>query len=287
MNRKGMTLIELLVALSVSSILVAGVYRTFVSQQHTFSVQDQVVDMQQNVRLAINRMTRELRMANFGSPIYTNSDGSRNNEFFNHGGMVVNDGTNNVTFNDVINPGAGGTSITVVEGFQTLIPTTLSLTATAGSNSIFVNDVSSFDTTNKNYISINGLESHKISAIAGKELQFLGWDKLINDHQIGAKVYVVQAITYSIGQFEGKSCLLRNENLGLGQQPVAENIENLQFTYFDANGNPTVNPSDIRMIQVSIVARSDKTDADLAKVSDGFRRRTLTSNIKLRNLGLP
>ena len=63
MNRKGITLIELLVALTISGILVAGVYRTFVSQQHTYTVQEQVVDMQQNVRLAINRMTRELRMA--------------------------------------------------------------------------------------------------------------------------------------------------------------------------------------------------------------------------------
>ena len=39
MNRKGITLIELLVALSVSGILIAGVYKTFVSQQHTFAVQ--------------------------------------------------------------------------------------------------------------------------------------------------------------------------------------------------------------------------------------------------------
>ena len=66
MNRKGITLIELLVALTISGMLVAGLYRTFVSQQHTFTVQEQVVDMQQNVRLAINRMTRELRMAGFG-----------------------------------------------------------------------------------------------------------------------------------------------------------------------------------------------------------------------------
>jgi hypothetical protein len=47
---------------------------------------------------------------------------------------------------------------------------------------------------------------------------------------------------------------------------------------------PAVRFDDIRMIEVNIVARTDRTDPELAKVGDGFRRRTLTSNIQLRNL---
>jgi type IV pilus assembly protein PilW len=271
MNRKGITLIELLVALVVSGVLVGGVYRTFVSQQHTYTVQDQVVDMQQNVRLAINRMTREIRMAGFGT-----TDGT----VFGGGGMTVGSDT----FNNVVNPGGGGTSVTVVGAYQ--LKTTLTAIATTGDNSIFVNDASSFDTGARKYISINGLESHRIVVIVGNEIRFPS-NPLTNGHLAGEPVYLVQAITYSIGPFEGKSCLLRDDHLGDGPQPVAENIENLQFAYFDANGNPTANPPDIRMIQVNIVARSDKTDPELAKVGDGFRRRTLTSNIKARNLGLP
>jgi hypothetical protein len=188
------------------------------------------------------------------------------------------------TFSNVVNSGGGGTSVTVVEGYQTLIPTTMSLNATTGSNSIFLNDVSGFDTGVKQYISINGLESHRIQQIIGKEIKFPGWDKLTNDHLAGEPVYLVMAITYSIGPFEGKSCLLRDDHLGSGPQPLAENIENLQFAYFDANGNPTANPPDIRMIQLTLIARTDKTDSELAKAGDGFRRRTLTTNIQLRNL---
>ena len=66
MKQKGLTLIELLVAMAITGILGAGIYRTFTGQQHTYEVQEQVVDMQQNVRMAISRMTRELRMAGFG-----------------------------------------------------------------------------------------------------------------------------------------------------------------------------------------------------------------------------
>jgi type IV pilus assembly protein PilW len=271
MNRKGVTLIELLVALVVSGVLLAGVYRTFVSQQHTFSVQDQVVDMQQNVRLAINRMTRELRMAGFGG-----GGVSGWVTFFSHGGMKVSGGK---TFNNVVTPGAGGKSVTVVEAYQALA--TLSAPASSGTNSISVNDASGFDSGVKGYISINGVESHHISAIAGTNIQFPGWDNLANDHQIGEKIYLVQAITYSIGPFEGKSCLLRDDNLGAGPQPVAENVESVQFR--NPDGSIPLNPNSACM-QVAVTAITDMPDPDLAKVGDGLRRRTLTSNIQLRNL---
>jgi prepilin-type N-terminal cleavage/methylation domain-containing protein len=64
---KGLTLIELLIAMAISAILIAAIYRTFILQQKTYTVQEQVVDMQQNVRVAINRMMREIRMAGFGN----------------------------------------------------------------------------------------------------------------------------------------------------------------------------------------------------------------------------
>ena len=64
-KKDGLTLIELLVALAVSAILTAGVYHTFISQQKTYTVQDQVVDTQQNVRVALDRMIREIRMAGY------------------------------------------------------------------------------------------------------------------------------------------------------------------------------------------------------------------------------
>ena len=67
LENQGVTLIELLVALVISSILIAALYRVFVSQQQTYTVQDQVIDMQQNARVGINRMMSEIRMAGFGN----------------------------------------------------------------------------------------------------------------------------------------------------------------------------------------------------------------------------
>jgi type IV pilus assembly protein PilW len=64
-NKKGVTLIELLVALVIAAITLAGIYRVFISQTQTYAVQDQVVEVQQNVRGAMDILLRDLRMAGF------------------------------------------------------------------------------------------------------------------------------------------------------------------------------------------------------------------------------
>lgn len=63
LNKKGVSLIELLVALVICGIVVAGAYRFFITQTRAYSVQDQVIEAQQNVRLAMEILLRDLRMA--------------------------------------------------------------------------------------------------------------------------------------------------------------------------------------------------------------------------------
>ena len=65
LNAKGMTLIELLVVLVICAVLVGGIYRLFVSQTKAYSVQEQVVEAQQNTRAAMELLLRDLRMAGF------------------------------------------------------------------------------------------------------------------------------------------------------------------------------------------------------------------------------
>ena len=67
-RQKGLTLTELAVAMTVAGILLAAGYGIFLTQQKTYAIQDQVVDIQQNARVAINFITRDLRMAGHGRP---------------------------------------------------------------------------------------------------------------------------------------------------------------------------------------------------------------------------
>jgi type IV pilus assembly protein PilW len=64
-NKKGITLIELLIALVIAAITLAGVYRVFISQTRTYAIQDQVVEVQQSVRSAMDIISRDLRMTGF------------------------------------------------------------------------------------------------------------------------------------------------------------------------------------------------------------------------------
>ncbi len=68
-KNRGFSLVEFLVVLVISSILVAALYRTFIGQQKTYTVEDQVVDMQQNIRLSTSQMIRNIRMAGYGGDI--------------------------------------------------------------------------------------------------------------------------------------------------------------------------------------------------------------------------
>lgn len=64
-NKSGFTLVEILVALCLSAFVAAAVYKSFGAQQKVYNVQDQSIEMQQNVRVALDLMAKEIRMAGF------------------------------------------------------------------------------------------------------------------------------------------------------------------------------------------------------------------------------
>jgi type IV pilus assembly protein PilW len=65
LNRKGVTLIELLIALVICGMVAAGIYQVFIAQSKAYTVQDQVTEVQQSVRSAMEILLRDLRMAGF------------------------------------------------------------------------------------------------------------------------------------------------------------------------------------------------------------------------------
>jgi type IV pilus assembly protein PilW len=71
LDTKGVTLIELLVALVISALVIGGIYRLFVAQTKAYTVQDQVVEVQQNIRSAMEILLRDLRMAGYDSDSLT------------------------------------------------------------------------------------------------------------------------------------------------------------------------------------------------------------------------
>jgi prepilin-type N-terminal cleavage/methylation domain-containing protein len=62
---KGFSLVELMIAIAVGSIVVGAIYQLFNTQQRVYLAQENVVEMQQNLRAGLYLLTTELRMAGF------------------------------------------------------------------------------------------------------------------------------------------------------------------------------------------------------------------------------
>jgi prepilin-type N-terminal cleavage/methylation domain-containing protein len=258
-KKNGVTLIELLIALVLSSILTAALYRVFIDQEKTYTVQDQLAEMQQNVRIAMGQMTREIRMAGYGGdmlPIFGHING----------------------FTNIIAPASNAITIVLADEVGVL-----KQNAVKGANHLKVTNARIFNTDKKKYLCLNGLNNYLVQSVTEDTIILTA--PLAEGHPINQPVYLVKAISYYLGISGAKTVLRRNENTGGGGQPLAENIESLEFSYFDTNGDVTSNPPDIRMVKVTVTAKTKLSDPRL-KGGDGYRRRTLSSHIRVRNMGL-
>jgi len=70
----GFSLIELLIAMLVGLVVLGAAYGVFTIQNKTFANQEDLVEMQQNVRVGLDIMTREIGMAGY-NPLRVNFNG--------------------------------------------------------------------------------------------------------------------------------------------------------------------------------------------------------------------
>jgi len=69
---RGFTLIESMVSLGIVLIVLAGIYEIFMASHRNYVIQESITDMHQNIRAAIEFMTRELKNAVIIEEIDTN-----------------------------------------------------------------------------------------------------------------------------------------------------------------------------------------------------------------------
>ena len=208
---KGFTLIEIMVALALTSIIMAGIMAAYISQLKSHVTQQTIVEMQQNLRSAMQHMEKEIRMAGYDDPNKTS-----------------------------------------VASITTVLANTFGFT-------MDLNDDGDVSDPNETVL------------------------------------YTLAANT------SGTQCLMRNT--GGGNQPIAENIEALNFVYLDRFRSPTTVAMDIRSVQITIVAKSSRVNPGffniqtdnqvyrnqqgaivLPAMNDTFRRMAITTDIKCRNL---
>ena len=64
-EQKGFTLIELLVTLLISSLIMGSAYMVLISQAKAYGTQEKIVNVTENLRSAMEVMTRDIRLAGY------------------------------------------------------------------------------------------------------------------------------------------------------------------------------------------------------------------------------
>ena len=262
-DHRGLTLIELMVALVSSALVISGLYRIFVSQQKTYVAQEQVIEVKQDLRGGVMSLIRELRMAGFGNvsmalPLVFPGGQSYEN--------VVNSNT----------PSQGWVTIVMALDSNSRGARLKSIVQAKKPARIQVSSVADFDTNRKSYISIGGVESKKIIGVNAGTKELILEDGLIYTYPAETPIYPVRAISYGGG--------LRDENTGEGSQSLWENVEDVRFQFFDGNGNPAASDAAIRLMGVTVTARAAMPDPNSTS-GTRYQRRQISSNIQLRNPG--
>lgn len=314
-KQAGFTIIELLIAVALGLVILAGLFRTFKVQQDSYIIQDQVSAMQQNLRAAMHFITRDLQMAGY----YTNFD--RNNRQLDWNDL---DGDSNPANNmetgrpllfAVNNASAAGIKantdvIVIVKAGSEGRTLTAGEGSSGGAISLSNRDFDGDGTPDLNNT------GKKFGLLVKEDLSFADFFQvdsasgsinppagLTENYTSGDTVYRTDIIIYRVTDDAARPCLVR-KNLGddSGYQVIAENIDNLQFRYLLIDGtwtnDPTGNQARVRAVEVLLVARtafaqrgyrdtsSITFGTETISVNDSYRRKTLNSLVKTRNVGL-
>ncbi|MDT8317972.1 MAG: PilW family protein [bacterium] len=315
----GFTMIELIVAMAVASVVAMSGFALFNQSNWSYQVQENIGEAQQNARVAMDRMVRDIRMAGFGlpEPPYT--------VLGLKSPITVSDATG---YN-------GSDKITILGiGYEAGVLSTASgenekedpylcysPTTSGGDKILAANKVLS----SRRYVSVDGVFFAELDTVASSDVCVggvqlpLGTPGKLKGNFDAGTVYVIQAVEYSIatdlkGCSAASPCLVSKDSTGLrgsGNQLLAENIEDIQFAYgLDATGDgvldyttyttasfvdSTLKESQIRAVRLSVSARTRKKDSKKHTFKrpaienhpesgeDNYRRRILTRIVKVRN----
>jgi hypothetical protein len=285
----GVTLTEIMMAIATSGMLLAAIVSSFISQQKSYLVQTQIAEMTVNARIALDRLTRDIRLAGYGLPANDWVDWIERIDW------VRGKNGDPMRFTNPVEITSNGTQLMLIGAFDRPFGY---LTAGVPENTtrlkINYEDGASRPKPHKHnmiYIGRNepalvtgtrkGRRHNDIDIDTNPDQpgnQGVHWayppDRLLNT------VELITVLTYKIVIDKGNGgtptpVLKRDTNTGGGAQPLAEYIENLRF---ESIGDTA--------LQISLTARTANPDPNYLhpQKKDRYRRLTLTSHVKLRGI---
>ena len=264
-GENGFTLVELLIALLMTGVIATAGYGLYLNQHQGWIIQEQVSTMQQNARAGMHELEIRIRMAGYGIP----------------GG-----------FQPIYAANTNPDTITVLLQNEFECESTIEHAMPTPSSELRCDghDVSCFQADTWAYIYdpiADTGEFFLISLVqdAASHIQHND-DPLSRCYPQGSTVMMVDLYKFYIDTTDTNHPNLMVQREGNQSYVYAEDIEGLQFRYGLANGVLVDVPpaaSVVREVVITLVARTGRKDLQL---TGEYRRRTLASTVKVRNLGL-
>jgi type IV pilus assembly protein PilW len=323
-GEKGSTLIEVLAAVVIFSIVLTAAFATFIFQKQSYTTQTHVAGMQQNLRVALDTLSRDIRMAGYG--VYsditvpasvvgaTGSPVVLRGIFGGDGGTTSPDGIYILYSYDMDNtvsalqPTLATASVTAVNSGTVIVNVTPGTgTRFPVGELVLLNNGSTADLYQVTSRDNNSLTFGSTPVINANGHAASNW------YDVDSKVSRARFVRYWIDTTNAEHPVLMVTRLpGTVSQPVADDIEDLQFVYGIASSNDNAlvagtsdspaNDTDrqrIRRVNLSIIARTGVYEKgwlgqrpNLANRSgtaptDSYRRRIIDNMVLgIRNIRL-
>jgi prepilin-type N-terminal cleavage/methylation domain-containing protein len=265
MNDRGFTLVELLIALLISGFVVSAAYGIYLTQHEGWIIQEQVSNMQQNIRAAMHELETRIRMAGYGLP----------------GG-----------FQPIYAANSNPDTITILfqNEFGVEAPLEHDMPLPSAELRCDGHDISGFEENTWAYIYDPVADTGEFFYITNVQVSAShiqhNTTPLSRKYPQGSTVMYVDLVKFYVDFSDSNHPNLMVQKVGESPTIYAEDIEDLQFRYGLANGvymDVPPSASVVREVAITLTARTEREDLQF----DGeYRRRTLASNVKVRNLGL-
>jgi type IV pilus assembly protein PilW len=247
----GFTLVEVLIAMLLSGIVMASIYSAFQSQQNSYLAQEQVSEMQQNVRIGLDMLARDIRLAGY------NPDGGAGSGFvdgINFNTEPVNTNATRIAFTADLN-GDGDIDIATVD----------------------INNNGSIDLADMERIAyrLNGTNLERYSSVTG----FTAWQTVAEHVENVEFQYVLANGTQTTTPTAAQLPNIRSVRISIlvSTENPDPNFTNPR-TYLPASNDPFfTSPANLSGTVWGPFAGT---------ATANFRRRLLTITVNCRNMGL-